>query len=60
MSEKLFKLIWTSQKGAVTLDRGEYASISAASADLPAAEVHIPAHRIHGFQRIVTTDSSSS
>ena len=38
MSEKCFKLIWTSQNGEVTLDRDEYASIPEASADLPAAQ----------------------
>jgi hypothetical protein len=43
MSEKYFKLIWTSQNGAVTLDRGEYACIAEASADLPAAEARLHA-----------------
>jgi hypothetical protein len=43
MSEKCFKLIWTSQNGEVTLDRGEYASIPEASADLPAAEARLHA-----------------
>jgi hypothetical protein len=41
MSEKCFKLIWTSQNEAVTLDRGEYTSIPEASADLPAAQTRL-------------------
>jgi hypothetical protein len=41
--EKCFKLLWTSQNEAVTLERGEYASIPEASADLPAAEARLHA-----------------
>ena len=41
MSEQYFNLIWTSQNGAVTLDRGEYATIPEASADLPAAQARL-------------------
>ncbi len=36
-------LIWTSQNGEVTLDRGAYASIPEASADLPAAKARLEA-----------------
>jgi hypothetical protein len=43
MSEKCFKLIWTSQNGEVTLDRGEYSSIPEAAADIPAAEARLHA-----------------
>jgi hypothetical protein len=42
-SEKPFVLIWTSQNGEVTLERGRYASIPEASADLPAAEPRLHA-----------------
>jgi hypothetical protein len=43
MSEKCFKLIWTSQNGEVILERGEYASIPEAADDLPAAEARLHA-----------------
>jgi hypothetical protein len=43
MIEKPFVLTWTSQNGEVTLERGRYASIPEASADLPAAEARLHA-----------------
>lgn len=43
MSEKCFKLIWTSQNGEVTLERGEYESIPEAAHDRPAAEARLQA-----------------
>ena len=59
MSEKCFKLIWTSQNGEVTLDRGEYASIPEASADLPAAEarLHVPRGRAKSDGKLGTISS---
>ena len=42
-SEKPFLLIWTSQNGEVTLERGRYASIPEASADLADAKARLHA-----------------
>ena len=43
MSEKCFKLTWTSQNGKVTLDHGEYESIPEAADDRAAAEARLHA-----------------
>ena len=41
MSERCFKLVWTSQNGKTTLERSKYASVSEATADIPAAEARL-------------------
>jgi hypothetical protein len=41
--DKPLVLLWTSQNGEVTLERGAYDSINEASADLPAASARLEA-----------------
>jgi hypothetical protein len=43
VTEKCFKLIWTSQNEMVEIECGQYASISEASDDLPAAKARLDA-----------------